>query len=139
MLVADADVPFPVIRALKILQYPPIATFDDISAPVRPDKALMEHVLLHSRVLITCDTGIPSQAYVAQYPAQGLSVGLLRWKSLTPKSFQEMTMMILRHGEEWEERASHTPSIISVNRNRSRPRAWSDVPDEISNTRGATC
>ena len=138
MLVADADIPFPVIRALKILQYP-IATFDDIGAPVRPDKALMEHVLQHSRVLITRDTGIPSQAYVAQYPAQGLSVVLLRWKTSTPKDFQEMAMMILRHGEEWEQRASHTPSIISVNRNGSRYRAWSDVPDDIGNTRGATC
>ena len=138
MLVADADVPLPVVRALKILQYP-IATYDEIGAPVRPDKALMEHVLLHSRVLITCDTGIPSQAYVAQYPAQGLSVVLLRWKSSTPRDFQEMAMMILRDGEKWEERASHTPSVISVNRNGSRYRAWSDVPDEISNTRGATC
>ena len=138
MLVADADIPIPVIRALKILQYP-IATFDDIGAPVRPDKALMEHVLQHSRVLITCDTGIPSQAYVAQYPAQGLSVVLLRWKTSTSKDFQEMAMMILRHGEEWEERALHTPSIISVNRNGSRYRAWSDVPDDIGNTRGATC
>jgi len=138
MLVADADVPFPVIRALKILQFP-IATFDDIGAPIRPDKALMEHVLLHSRVLITRDTGIPSQAYVAQYPAQGLSVVLLRWKTSTPKDFQEMATMILRYGEEWEERASHTPSIISVNRNRSRYRAWSDVPNEIGNTRGAAC
>lgn len=138
MLVADADVPFPVIQALKTLQYP-IATFDEIDAPVRPDKALMEHVLLHSRVLITRDMGIPSQAYVAQYPAQGLSVVLLRWKTSTPKDFQEMAMMILRHGHEWETLAMHTPSIISVNRNRSRPRAWSDVPDEISNTRGAVC
>ena len=138
MLVADADIPFPVIRALKILQYP-IATFDDIGAPVRPDKALMEHVLQHSRVLITRDTGIPSQAYVAQYPAQGLSVVLLRWKTSTPKDFQEMAMMILRHGGEWEQRASHTPSIISVNRNGSRYRAWSDVPDDIGNTKGATC
>lgn len=138
MLVADADVPYPVIRALKILQYP-IATFDDIDAPVRPDKALMEQVLRHSRVLITRDTGIPSQAYVAQYPAQGLSVVLLRWKTSTPKDFQEMTMMILRHGEDWAKRASHTPSIISVNRIRSRYRAWSDIPDEIGNTRGAAC
>ena len=51
MLVADADVPFPVIRALKILQYP-IATFDEIGAPVRPDKALMENVLRYSQVLV---------------------------------------------------------------------------------------
>ena len=138
MLIADADVPYPVIQALKILRYP-IASFDDIGAPVRPDKALMEHVLRHSRVLVTRDTGIPSQAYVAQFPAQGLSVVLLRWKTSTPRDFQEMAMMIMRHGEEWEELASYTPSIISVNRRSSRHRAWSDVPDEIGNTRGAAC
>ena len=138
MLIADADVPYPVIQALKILRYP-ISAFDEIGAPARPDKALMEHVLRYSRVFVTCDTGIPSQAYVAQFPQQGLSVVLLRCKTSTPKDFQEMAMMILRHGEEWEELASHTPSIISVNRNRSRHRAWSDVPDEIGNTRGATC
>ena len=57
MLVADADVPFPVIRGLKILRYP-IATFDEIGAPVRPDKALMENVLRYSRVLVTRDMGI---------------------------------------------------------------------------------
>ena len=138
MIVADADVPFPVIRALKILQYP-IATFDEIGAPVRPDKALMEHVLLHSRVLVTRDMGIPSQAYVAQYPARGLSIALLRWKTSTPKDFQEMAMMILRDGKKWEERAAHTPSIISVSSNGSRYRAWADIPDDIRNTRGATC
>ncbi|MXY46004.1 MAG: hypothetical protein F4Y44_03260 [Chloroflexi bacterium] len=138
MLVTDADVPFPVIRALKILQYP-IATFDEIGAPVRPDKALMEHVLRYSRVLITRDMGIPSQAYVAQYPDQGLSIALLRWKTSTPKDFQEMAQMILRDGDKWENRASQTPSIISVSRNGSRYRSWSDVPEGISDTRGAVC
>ncbi len=59
MLVTDADVPFPVVRALKILQYP-TATFDEIGAPVRPDKALMEYVLRYSRVLVTREMGIPS-------------------------------------------------------------------------------
>lgn len=137
MLVADADVPFPVIRALKILQYP-IATFDEIGAPVRPDKALMEDVLRYSRVLVTRDMGIPSQAYVAQYPAQGLSIALLRWKTSTPKDFQEMTQIILRDGAKWEEHAADTPSIISVGRNGSRYRAWTDIPDNIRNTSGAT-
>ncbi len=138
MLVADADVPAPVISALKLLRYP-IVTCNEIGAPVRPDKALMEHVLLRSRILITRDMGIPSQAYVAQYPAQGLSVVILRWKSSTYKDFQQMALAILRDGEKWEEKASHTPSVISVNRNGSRYRAWSDVPDDISQTSGATC
>ena len=56
-----------------------------------------------------------------------------------PQNFQEMAMMILRDGEKWEERAAHTPSIISVSRNGSRYRAWSDIPDTISKTSGATC
>ena len=58
MLVADADVPGPVISALKILKYP-IATYRDIGAPVRPDTALIEHMLDHTdcRVLVTHDRG----------------------------------------------------------------------------------
>lgn len=62
MLVADADVPYPVIRALKVLRYP-IVTYDEIGAPVRPDTALMAHILVHvqeSPILLTKDTGIPS-------------------------------------------------------------------------------
>ena len=130
MLVADADVPYPVIRALKILRYP-IVTYNEIGAPVRPDTALMAHILGHVRespILLTKDTGIPSQAYVGQYAQGGLTVVLLRWKTLTYPDFQKMTELILRDGEKWVEIASHTPSIISVNRHGSRPRAWSQVP-----------
>lgn len=130
MLVADADVPFPVIRALKILRYP-LITYDEIGAPVRPDTALMAHILDHvqeSPVLVTKDTGIPSQAYVGQYAQAGLTVVLLRWKTLTYPDFQKMTELILRDGEKWIEIASHTPSVISVSRHGSRPRAWSQVP-----------
>jgi hypothetical protein len=127
MLVADADVPGPVIAALKILRYP-IATHVDIGAPVRPDTALMDSVLAHSHVLVTRDAGIPSQAYVAQYPRRGLTVVLLRWKTATFKDFQEMAEMILRDGTRWEEIASHTPSVISVNKRGSRHRAWQHVP-----------
>ena len=131
MLVADADVPGPVIDALKVLQYP-IATYDDIGAPIRPDTELMAYALRHSRVLVTMDKGIPSQAYTAQFPARGLTVVLLRWKTSTYKDFQEMVGMILRYGEKWEQIASHTPSIISVSRSGSRDRAWGDVPESIS-------
>ena len=130
MLVADADVPYPVIRALKILRYP-IVTYDEIGAPVRPDTALMDYVLNHvqeSPILVTKDTGIPSQAYVGQYAQAGLTVVLLRWKTSTYPDFQKMAELILRDGEKWIELASHTPSVISVSRHGSRPRAWSQVP-----------
>ena len=130
MLVTDADVPYPVIRALKILRYP-IVTYGEIGAPARPDTALMAHVLAHvqeSPVLVTKDTGIPSQAYVGQYAQAGLTVVLLRWKTSTYPDFQKMAELILRDGEKWVEIASHTPSVISVSRHGSRPRAWSQFP-----------
>ncbi len=130
MLVTDADVPYPVIRALKILRYP-IVTYGENGAPVRPDTALMAHVLAHvqeSPVLVTKDTGIPSQAYVGQYAQAGLTVVLLRWKTSTYPDFQKMAELILRDGEKWVEIASHTPSVISVSRHGSRPRAWSQFP-----------
>ena len=56
MLVADADVPRPVVDALKTLRYP-IATYDDIGAPARPDTALMDHwIRTGNYVLVTRDT-----------------------------------------------------------------------------------
>ena len=133
MLVADADVPSPVIRALQTLRYP-IVTYDEIGAPVRPDTALMAHVLDYvqeSPVLVTKDTGIPSQAYVGRYAQAGLTVVLLRWKTSTYLDFQKMAELILRDGQKWIEIASRTPSVISVSRHGSRPRAWSRVPSSL--------
>ena len=79
MLVADADVPGPVITALKALSYP-IVTFQDIGAPIRPDTALIEHMLNFSdhRILLTLDQGIPGQAYIDQFHRRGLTVVILR-------------------------------------------------------------
>ena len=87
MLIADADVPGPVIAALKTLKYP-IATYQDIGAPVRPDTALIEHMLRHGhgRVLVPHDRGIPAQAYIDQFHQRGLTVVLLRWKTSTSSS-----------------------------------------------------
>lgn len=94
----------------------------------------MEYMLRYSRsrVLVTMDTGIPSQAYTVQYLREGLTVVLLRWKTSTFKDFQEMASMILRYGEKWEQIACGTPSIISVTRSGYRTRAWRDVPESIS-------
>ena len=132
MLVADADVPSQVVDALKILKYP-IATYQDIGAPVRPDSALIEHMLSHSdyRVLVTRDTGIPGQAYIDQFHRRGLTVVLLRWKTSTPRDFQEMAVRILLDGEKWEQTAADTPSVISANRRGSRIRQWRDLPDSM--------
>ena len=136
MLVADADVPGPVIAALKILKYP-IATYQDIGAPVRPDTALIEHMLSHGhgRVLVTHDRGIPAQAYIDQFHQRGLTVVLLRWKTSTPRDFQEMALRILQDGVKWEEIAEQAPSVISANRTGYRIRPWTDVPESIAASR----
>ena len=125
--------PGPVISALKILQYP-IVTFRDIGAPVRPDTALIEHMLSYSdyRVLVTQDRGIPGQAYIDQFHRRGLTVVLLRWKTSTPRDFQEMALRILQDGEKWEEIAAHSPSVISANSRNSRVRPWRDLPESIA-------
>ena len=128
MLVADADVPGPVVDALKILRYP-IATYEDIGAPARPDTALMDHCIRTGNyVLVTRDTGIPSQAYVARYPERGLTVALLRWKTSTFGDFQKMAEMILKDGAKWEATASREPSVISVSRHGSRIKPWGEIP-----------
>ena len=133
MLVADADVPGPVITALKALRYP-VVTFQDIGAPIRPDTALIEHMLNFSdhRILLTLDQGIPGQAYIDQFHRRGLTVVILRWKTSTARDFQEMTVRILQDGEKWEDIAAQSPSVISVNRRGYRVRQWKDVPDSIS-------
>ena len=128
MLVADADVPGPVVDALKILRYP-IATYEDIGAPARPDTALMDHCIRTGNyVLVTRDTGIPSQAYVARYPERGLTVALLRWKTSTFGDFQKMAEMILKDGAKWEATASREPSVISASRHGSRIKPWGEIP-----------
>ena len=67
MLVADADLPEPVMKALRAVRYP-IARYSDLGLPVRPDGALMQKMLesTEHRVLVTLDAGIPSQAYSYQ-------------------------------------------------------------------------
>ena len=128
MLVADADVPGPVVDALNILRYP-IATYEDIGAPARPDTALMDHCIRTGNyVLVTRDTGIPSQAYVARYPERGLTVALLRWKTSTFEDFQKMAEMILKDGAKWEATAAREPSVISVSRHGSRTKPWGEIP-----------
>ena len=123
--IADEDVFAPVLEALKSLR------FDIIPAPARPDRNLLAKTLEMGKVLITRDTGIPSQAYAFQYAQNGLTVVLLRWKGSNPKAWQEIVVSILRHSEEWEEIAKKEPSVISVSRTGYRARAWSSLPEAV--------
>ena len=129
MLVADADVPGPVLSSLRAVDFP-IASFREIGAPVRPDSALIEYMLSNSdyRVLVTLDKGIPSQRYVAQFGERGLTVVLLRWKTSTRRDFEQMVRRILSDGESWERAAAEAPHVISANRHRSRYRRVGDIP-----------
>lgn len=131
MLIADADIPYPVVQALKILEYE-IATLEESNLPIRPDRDILQGALRLKGVIITKDTGIPSQAYLFEYAQYGLTVVVLRWKQSNPKAWQEMTEAILRDGASWEKLAAQTPSVISVNRYGSRARSWATIPSTIA-------
>jgi hypothetical protein len=131
MLVADADLPDPVVAGLQLLKYD-IRRYHEISAPVSPDSELMEVVLRSGGVLVTRDTGIPSQAYLFEHAARGLSVVVLRWKQSPATEWQKMAQAILRYGSDWEQIAAVDPSVISVSRSGSRPRSWKSLPPDIS-------
>ena len=88
--VADDDLYEPVKAALEMLR------FDIIRAPARGDKDLCAKTLELGKVLITRDTGIPSQAYAFEYAKNGLTVVLLRWKKANAIAWQEMVLAILR-------------------------------------------
>ena len=126
-LVADGDVPDPVIKALQTVQYDIIRP-QDLGVPLRPDKSLMAGLRPSEHVLVTRDTGIPSQAYLFEFGQRGLTIVVLRWKRQLPKDWQEMVLAVLRDGETWERVAARAPSVISVNRQRSRYRNWSSLP-----------
>jgi hypothetical protein len=128
-LVADADVPIPVIQALKAVRYN-IIRYSEIGLPT-PDRALMEALLNVGGILVTRDTGIPSQAYLYEYGLHGLTVVVLRWKQHRAKDWQEMVEAILRYGESWEAIAKEQPSLISVSRSGSRARPWHTLPPEV--------
>ena len=129
-LVADADVPDPVIRSLQAVRYD-IIRYTELGLPSTPDRALMAALLQSGGILLTRDTGIPSQAYLYEYGIHGLTVVLLRWKQQRARDWQEMVEAILRYGESWEALAEEEPCIISVSRGRSRPRPWRTLPPEV--------
>ena len=130
-LVADADVPDPIIRALQELRYD-IVRAGDLGLANRPDRDLMAAILQTGGVLLTLDKGIPSQAYLYEYAHHGLTVVVLRWKTQFPRDWQEMAYAILRDGHKWLQMAAEAPSIISVSRSGSRVRPWSSIPPSIA-------
>ena len=133
-LVADGDLPDQVIASLQTVKYP-IMRWHELGLPVRPDSHLMKALLSKGfRVLVTLDTGIPSQAYLYQYAANGLTVVLLRWKRRTPRDWQQMVKAVLTYGDEWETIAMKSPSVISVSNRSSRARAWTTIPPSIANS-----
>lgn len=134
-LIADSDVDDPIIRALQEVRYD-IRRLSEISAPARPDKAVMEAVLKVGKVLVTKDIGLAPQAY--QYAQMGLTVVQPRWKNHPPECWQQMVEIILRDGKQWEEIAGRQPSVISVTYRRgSRARSWGEVPPRIMGALGA--
>lgn len=129
MLIADGDVPDPVITSLQAVQFP-IVRYKELALPVRPDKQLMAKILSAQGIMLTMDKGIPSQAYLFEYAQNGLTVVVLRWKKSRPIDFQQMVLAILRDGESWGNTTQ--PSVISVSQHGSRPRAWSTIPSTIA-------
>ena len=131
-LIADADVPAPVVTALKAVRYD-IKTWDEIGLPLRPDAELMAALLERGHlVLMTRDTGIPSQAYAFEYAKNGLTLVVLRWKTQHPADWQQMVVRVLQDGATWERLAAVTPSVISASHSGSRARAWSEIPEGIA-------
>lgn len=129
-LIADANVPDPVIQALLAVKFD-VKRIKDI-AKTRPDRAVMQACLDVQGVLVTLDQGIPSQAYLYEFAKNGLTVVLMRWKKSTHRDWQEMVEVTLKDARKWEEAASKEPVIISVSYKRgSRIRPWSTIPELI--------
>lgn len=127
-LILDQCVYEPIIRALEAVQYDCVRLSLVTGSGQSPNEAVMQASLDRQAVLVPLDTGIPSQAYVDEFAAKGLTVVLLRWKTATPKDWQQILETILRHGAEWERIAASNPSVVSVRYRQMRPRPWSSIP-----------
>ena len=129
-LIADHCIYDPIIQALSALRLP-ILRIQDIQSKM-PDYSVMQACLENDGILLTLDKGIPSQAYAFEYAKDGLTVVLLRWKSNSPRAWQQITEIILRDYEQWIEVAETETSVISVSYNRgSRPHSWADISPKI--------
>ena len=126
-LIADADFPFPIVAALKALRFPAF-TLQDLDIPLRPDSAVMQGALANDGILATSDAGIPSQAYLYEFGARGLTIVLLRIKPQGREAWQRAAGLILLNWSEWEAKASERPSLITISRSNVRVRPWDTLP-----------
>ncbi len=94
-LVADANVPDPIIRALQAIGFD-IKRLSELGSPAMPDREAMKAAVDVGGILLTADMGIPSQAYLFEYAKAGLTVVLLRWKTSTPEDWQQIVETVLR-------------------------------------------
>jgi len=125
-LIADHCVYEPIVLALSNLKFP-LISIKEIQSEI-PDYTVMQACLDNDGVLITLDTGMPSQAYAFEYAKNGLTVVLLRWKSGNHEAWQQITEVILRDHKLWFEIAQEETSVISVSyKGGSRPRAWAEI------------
>lgn len=131
ILVADADVRDPIVQALQAISFP-ISRLSELHIPVRPDTAVMQGVLDAGGLLLTFDTGIPSQAYLHQFGRAGLTVAVVRLDQEGPIAWQKATEIILRDWHAWQRVAARAPSVISVTWSGSRSRAWEDLPSTMA-------
>ena len=131
ILVADADVRDPIVQALQAIRFPAYR-LNELSIPIRPDAAMMQGVLEAGGLLLTFDTGIPSQAYLHQFGQAGLTVAVVRLVPDGPVAWQKATEIILRDWHTWQQVAARAPSVISVTWSGSRSRAWEDLPSTMA-------
>ncbi len=119
MLIANSDIPRPVIDALRTFNCP-IVTSAEIGAVNLSGTDVLDHAFRHCSglvVLVTRSKGVPMQAYANKYHERGLTVALLRWKHFTRRDKADMTRIIHRDAPLWEDMAKHSPSVISISRN----------------------
>jgi hypothetical protein len=128
---ADANVPEPIIAALDAVRFD-IRRTSELRPSTSTDRDVMGAVLEAGGILVTFDAGIPSQAYAYQFAERGLSVVLLRWKTSTPKDWQEIVAAILRGADSWRESTSNEPAVLSVSKRGTRIRPWSEIPSQIA-------
>ena len=133
ILIADADLWDPVIRSLQAVRFP-IARLSELGIPLRPDSTVMQGVLDHNGMLITRDVGVPSQAYLYQFGAKGITVVVVRLKPENPTAWQRTVEVVLRHWDGWQQTAATGPSLITVNWNAVRARQWATLPPATGNS-----
>ena len=131
ILVADADVRDPIVQSLQAVRFP-IHRVTELNIPLRPDTAMMQGVLKADGLLVTYDTGIPSQAYLYRFGQAGLTMVVVRLVPDGPAAWQKAVEVILRDWHAWQGIATETPSVISITWGGSRARTWEGLPHSMA-------